>query len=303
MKGVTAAFSSCLFFGLYPVFNKVLVGEIAPLALAAITSVFAGLLLLAILGVKHRVGEIAKLSLGQAIMLATVALFGGVIAQVLFLNGLMESTATNAALLTRVEGLLMALLGVIVLKEKVTSSQIMGTGVMVFGTAVIVTKAFTASVQFARGDLLIVLASGSWALANIIMKKNLSDISPELVIVTRHLMAGIILMMLVGTHIPLDFDGKAWLHMSGLVVFVLLIGQYLWYFALEHTSAANVAMASLATPLLGVVYSVVLLGETLSSYQIWGGALMVAGLAMVEIHMGTIHNLEHRIRSLHLPIH
>jgi len=303
MKGITIALVSCLFLGLEPVFSKMLLNYIPPIVLAALASFASAFLLVFILEVGHKIREIEELGRRDIITLAVISLLSGVLAQLFYVTGLMNSTATNAVLLTRLNSLLIALMGVIFLREKFSLHQIVGSVIMVAGVVVIATKNFTVPVEPMQGDFLLILTSFCWATANIIMKKCLCSLPPEVIVIGRQGFAGVILLALAFNQLPGAVNPLVLTYMTGLVILVFVVGQYLWYYALEHTSACNVGLASLTIPLFGVIYAVTLLGERLTSYQIIGGALIVVGLIAIEIHLSTLEDIEHRIRTVHMPHH
>ncbi|MFH1403042.1 MAG: DMT family transporter [Candidatus Altiarchaeota archaeon] len=303
MKGVTIALASCMFLGMQPVFSKVLLGYMPPIVLAALTSFSAALILVSILGIEHKIDEIKALTKKQVIILGVIGIMSGIMAQLFYVTGLNQSTATNAVLITRLNSLLIALMGVVFLKEKLTFNHIIGSVFMFTGVVIIATKNFTVDVQATRGDFLLILTAVCWASSNIIMKKYLCDIPPEVIVIGRHALAGIVLSAITINQIPAIITLEMLAFLAGLVVLVILVGQYLWYYALEHTSAENVGLTSLTIPFFGVIYSVILLGEQLMQYQVTGGLLIIIGLTAVEIQLSKLHDIECRIRSWHHPHH
>ncbi|MBD3388535.1 MAG: EamA family transporter [Candidatus Altiarchaeales archaeon] len=303
MKGITIALFSCMFLGLQPVFSKVLLSYMPPIVLAAITSFSAALLLIFILEIEHKIREIEELKSREVFVLVFIGLLSGFFGQLFFVNGLAKTTATNAVLLTRTNSLLIAIFGVMFLKEKLTLNHIVGSVIMFTGVAIIATKNFSVSLEPAQGDVLLIGAAVCWASANIIMKRYICYLPPEVIVIGRHAVAGIVLTSLTFQQIPAVINLHMLPYLLGLVILVIIVGQYLWYYSLEHTTAENVGLISLTIPFFGVLYSVLLLGEQLTPYQIVGGSLIIAGLAVVEIHLTTLHDIECRIRGVHTPHH
>ncbi|MFH1055219.1 MAG: DMT family transporter [Candidatus Altiarchaeota archaeon] len=299
MKGTTIALISCMFLALEPTFGKVLLSYMPPIVLAAVSSVFAALILFLVLEAEHKMREINAMSRRQFIVLLAVGIISGLLAQLFYVTGLRESTATNAVLLTRLNSLLIALMGVVMLREKLSINHVIGAILMVSGILLIATRNFTVDVKPTHGDGLLLLAAFFWASANILVKKYLSRIPPEVIVIGYYGFSGLILTAVSADRIPLIFEPKVFLYMTGLVVLVYLIGRYLWYYAFEHTSAANVGLASLSIPLFGVLYSTTLLGERLSSYHISGGLLIFLGLIVIELHLMSHKDVEHRLKRHH----
>jgi len=302
MNGIAIALLSCAFLALEFVFSKVLLRSMDPIVLTAITSFAAAFILLFILEARHKVWEMGKLKRKEFLVLLAVGLISGVLAQLLYNTGLKESTATNAVLLTRLNSLLIAIMGVVFIKEKLRSYHITGALLMVSGIVIIATKNFTVEVKPTHGDGLLLLAAFCWAAANILMKKYLSTVPPEVIVIGYYGFSGIFLSVLNAGYIMPQLTAEAILYLAALIIFVSIIGRYLWYYSLEHTSASNVGLASLSIPLFGVLYSTFLLGETLTTYHIIGGILIFTGLVVIEIPILSHEDLLHRLKR-HYPHH
>jgi len=299
MKGTTIALVSCMFLGLEPIFGKLLLNYMPPIVVAALTTSTAALILVMILEARHKIWEIGKLTRKEFIVLLMVGLISGLMAQLIYVTGLKESTATNAVLLTRLNSLLIAFFGVIILKEKMTLNHVVGAVLMVLGVVIIATKNFSVEVKPTQGDGLLIIAAVLWAAANILMKKYLSKVPPEVIVIGYNGFSGIILLSMTANQIMPEFNIHVLAYLTGMIVLVSIIGRYLWYFSLEHTDACNVGLASLTIPLFGVFYSVFLLGEVLQTYQLIGGLMVFAGLVAIEIHLTSHSDVEHRLRRHH----
>jgi drug/metabolite transporter (DMT)-like permease len=299
MKGIVIALVSCMFLALESVFSKVLLRHMPPIVLAALSSTFAAIVLFAILEVENKAWEIFKLRRREFIVLLSVGLISGVLAQLLYVTGLNESTATNAVLLTRLNSLLIALMGIVLIREKLGWHHIFGAILMVGGIVIIATKNFTAEVKPTQGDGLLILAAICWASANILMKKYLTKLPPEVIVVYYYAFSGAMLLGISYRELPTSLTSEAIVYLTGLVLLVSVIGRYLWYWSFEHTSACNVGLASLSMPLFGVLYAVVLLQESPQPFQILGGLMVFSGLVAVEFDMVCHPDTEHRLKRHH----
>jgi drug/metabolite transporter (DMT)-like permease len=304
MKGTTIALISCMFLALEPIFGKILVRHMSPLILAGMSTLFASLILFSILEVEHRIWELFRLKKRELLVLFAVAIISGMAAQIFYLQGLRESTATNAVLLTRLNSLLIALMGVFFLRERLGIQHILGTALMVGGILVIHTQMFTLDIKPMAGDGYLVLAALCWASANILMKKYLSHVPPEIIVIGYNGFAGLTLLLATAQLIPETLNAEVITYLVGFIILVNLVGRYLWYWAFEHTSACNVGLASLSIPLFGVLYSIILLSETLSRSQIIGGIMIFAGLVVIEYHQICSfgvepRHVEHRLKRHH----
>jgi O-acetylserine/cysteine efflux transporter len=299
MKGVSVALVACMFLALESTFSKVLLGHMSPIVLAGLTSCITAVILFVILEVEHKIWELFRLSRRDFIVLLLVGLISGVAAQFLYVTGLKESTATNSVLITRLNSLLIAVFGVVFLGERLRWNHLAGAAMMVSGIVLIATKNLTVQVKPMQGDGLLIIAAVFWATANILMKKYLSKIPPEVIVIGYYGFSGVALMVAGAGEIPKSLTLEVVPYLAGLVILVSLIGRYLWYYSLEHTSAANVGIASLSIPLFGVVYSTTLLGETLYGYHIVAGSLIILGLLVIEVHLLKHEDTHHRLKRHH----
>jgi drug/metabolite transporter (DMT)-like permease len=300
MNGRFIALMACMLLALEATFTKVLTNYITPLTLAALTSFSTVLIIVFVLEYKHKVCEVVDLKKKEALILLAIGILTGVCGQVLFITGVMYSGAATGVLLSRTNSLLIALGGVLLLRERFSITQVAGALLMLCGIFVLATRNFSETLSPAWGDLLLIAAGACWAGSNLIMKRYLSRMPPEVIVLGRNIVAAVALTLIVfvlGTQ-PLELEAIP--YVLGYVILVIVIGEYMWYTALERTTASNVAVVSLSIPLLGVFYAVALLGESLSSHQLIGGGLIVIGLVAIEVFTREDHKaLEHRMRTSH----
>jgi drug/metabolite transporter (DMT)-like permease len=295
LKGVTIAIISCACFGLAPIFEKTLLLHMSPLALACLRSLTAGLILILVMEVVHKIREIEELSHRDALLVFLIAGMVGVFGPLFYLNGLKLTSVANALLIGRSNSMLIALFAWFLLKEKWTLHQFIGSILMVSGLLVIFSRGFTLGYHFLPGDLYIGAAAFMWASSAILMKKYLCHLPPEVLVVARNMIGGLVLLVFAFQDVStIDLVLEIPLYLAGLGIFGVILAQFLWYTALEHTSASNVGLASISIPIFGTFFAAFFLGETLVSYQMIGGGLVLVGLTAMEIHLSqtTIHKLE-----------
>jgi drug/metabolite transporter (DMT)-like permease len=292
-----------MFFALDPVLSKELLLVMSPNALAALKALLAGLILVVGMEAVHKIRELVELSKWSLLILVLVGLFGGALGHVLVYYGLKDTSVTNTTLLSRSYALLMALMGAVLLREKISLHQIVGGTAMTLGLIVIVFRGFTIGYTPYRGDILILGGALGWAIANILMKKYLQHIPPEVIVSFRNIVGGLVLLLVAAGDITTaHYTSKTMYWLIALALLAVVVPQLLWYKALELTTAANVGLTALSVPLFASAYAVILFGEKIVAYQLIGGALILLGLLMLEIHSykNWLHQLEHRLKAHHL---
>ena len=131
------------------------------------------------------------------------------------------------------------------------------------------------------------------------MKKYLHHLPPEVLVVSRNMIGGLVLLVFgFGDVTAISYSIQIPVYLIGLAIFGVILSQMLWYFALEHTKATNVGLASISIPIFGTFFAAIFLGERLVGYQIAGGLLVLLGLVAMEIHLNqlSIKNLERRLK-------
>ncbi|MGZ8562518.1 MAG: DMT family transporter [Candidatus Limnocylindria bacterium] len=190
--------------------------------------------------------------------LAALGVIGGSVPFLLFFTGLAQATAPAAAVIHKTLFIWVALLAVVLLRERLGAWQIGALGVLLVATLLVQPPT---GVGWGSGESLIALATGLWAIETIVARKLLASVPPLVAGAGR---MGFGLIVLVGY---LAFTGKlgvvaqlgpmqwAWVLGTG----VLLAGYVAtWYGALRRAPAATVAaVLTLGAPITAGLSAVV----------------------------------------------
>lgn len=77
-----------------------------------------------------------------------------------------------------------------------------------------------------------------------------------------------------------------WLKLTGVLIYQVLLvslSHILWQALLSRNKVASVASFVLLMPVVAILLSALILGETLHSSLIWGGALTLAGVGIITL--------------------
>jgi len=77
-------------------------------------------------------------------------------------------------------------------------------------------------------------------------------------------------------------DWKAWVALAYIVLASSIIAYYLWYRLIVRLQMNQVVPFSLLAPVIGVAAGVLILGEAFTPYKALGGALTIAGVAVIQ---------------------
>ncbi len=205
-------------------------------------------------------------------------------------NGLVTAQATSTAWIVATTPIFIAILGWLILKEKLRWLQALGIVLAFVGVLLVVTNGNLASLVTGHfgepGDLLIMISAPNWAIFSILSRYGLR----------RHPAALMILYVMglgwVFTSI-LFFSGpgvaqvsqltlKGWLGVVFLGVFCSGLAYIFWYDALQALPASQVGVFLYIEPLVTVMVAAAVLGEPLLLASLLGGAIILFGVWLVN---------------------
>jgi len=173
--------------------------------------------------------------------LAALGLIGGSVPFLLFFTGLAEASAPAAAVIHKTLFIWVALLAVVLLRERLGAWQIGAIGVLLLATLMVQPPS---GVSWGGGETLIAIATGFWAVETIVARRLLASVPPLMAGAGR---MGIGLLVLVGYLVVTGKIGAVaqlglaewgWVLGTG----ALLAGYVAtWYGALQRAPAAVVA--------------------------------------------------------------
>ncbi len=218
--------------------------------------------------------QLERLSLRSWIKLITIGIIGGSIPFVLFFEGLKLIPAVQANLIHKTLFLWVALLAVPLLKERLSSLQIIAYFFIAWGTFFIGgMPRFTGNI----GELMVLSATVLWSFENVLAKKAMKEI-PSSVVSWARMTFGVVILVLIATFqqkvgtiftVPPSFL----IPIMGSVI--LLSGYvYFWYRALSYAPATLVtSLLVISTPVTAVLSSGIL-SQPLSIQTIISSALL-----------------------------
>lgn len=177
------------------------------------------------------------------------------------------------------------LLAVVFLGEKLRRWQAIGAIVAFSGIALIGMKG-GGSVTFS-GFLLVIAAALCWAIGNVISKK-IGKVNTISLVIWGSLIAWppllVMSVILEGSdRILFSLQNLSWITV-GAVVYITylatLVGFWIWSWLLNLYPLPMIAPFTLLVPIIAMTSSVFITGETLPSWKIGAGLLVIAGLCI-----------------------
>lgn len=303
-RGVAPALASAALFGASTPLAKLLLGEIAPVLLAATLYLGSGLGLLGWLALRRLSGgarQVLSLSRADYPWLAAAIASGGVVAPLLLVYGLLRTDGATASLLLNLEAVLTAVIAWLVFRENVDRRVFLGMAAIVAGGAVLSWQE-APRVGSLAGPALIAAACLAWALDNNLTRRA-SGGDAATIACLKGLIAGALnaaLALALGAALP-----QAGAMAAAALVGFLGYGVSLALFivALRHLGTARTGAYFSVAPFFGAALALALLGEQATAAFWVAAALMGLG---VWLHVRERHEHEHEHEPLqhsHAHVH
>lgn len=285
------ALVAVVFWGVSFVATKAVVREISPIAVIFLRAGLGSALLLALLA---RRGQLAAPPRDTWRSLAVMGFVGVAFHQLLQAYALRVTSAVNTGWLIGLTPIWSALLAAAFLRERFTGVKVAGLVLGFVGGALVVTRgrldASLLALPSTRGDLLILISTVNWAVYSVIGRDTLRGLG------AARATAGAMVAGFAMLAVPFAASGAwrgllqlspaGWLGVAFLGICCSGLGYFFWFTALDAASASQVAALLYLEPLVTLGASVALLGEAVAATTLIGGALLIAGVALVQVAPG-----------------
>ncbi|MCC9620228.1 EamA family transporter [Thalassospira sp. MA62] len=276
LKAMLMALSVAMIWGINMLTVKGAVSEIPPLMLTAIR--FAAVAILLVPFTRFPRGRIGKLALISFT-------FGCMHFGVLFVS-LSMIDAGPVAIIVLLGVPFSSALATYFFNDRLGWKRLSGMALAFIGVTIMFWDPTMTDVQLPL--LLVVLASFMWAVANVMIKK-LGDIDTFQLNGWMALMAApqLLIISLIfepdAIHAVFDASWVAWANLSFTIVMSSIVAYGFWYHLLKTQDVNVVVPWNLLTPVISVIGSFLVFGETFSALKILGGIVVLAGVAVIML--------------------
>lgn len=203
------------------------------------------------------------------------------------------TTASQGALITVLTPIFTILLGVALLGERLTGRLVAGIVTATAGTIVVLTGQYDLSELVgaaSAGIVLLLIASATWALYTVwgkplIDRYSALETATYSTLAAVPMLAALVPLELAATDASLRAIGPT-PELIAAVLYLGLLGTaaawYLWYKGMEYVDASVISVFFFAQPVVGGLLGAILLGESLGTRFVLGGAVMAAGVYVVS---------------------
>jgi drug/metabolite transporter (DMT)-like permease len=260
-------------------------GTAQPLPLAVASAWIAGLGVVCWLALRGRLARLANLSRRGYAAILTVGALGSGAVPLLAVLAMTETTASNRALFQSAYPAATAIAARLLLGERLAKPTYALIGLVCVGLA-LVNVEFDAAGAALRWPFWALLATLPLiGLADVVAKRSLNTLSPEVVAAGRALGGALVLLLAV----PL-IDAGDWAGLYPVLFWVVLAGLSMAGFAIalyrvfERTQASIAASLIALAPLLTLVMERFMLDTVLGPIQLIGFATVLAAVVALSRH-------------------
>jgi drug/metabolite transporter (DMT)-like permease len=267
-------------------FVKYALADFSPLSFTTLRFFLASLFLISVMLINRESLAMEHRDIGAVF---TLGFIGITLYNILFIEGLNYTTASNSALFISSSPLFAALILALKNRKRINARIIAGLLLSTSGVFLII-QGRPGGLGFSRrdlaGDLLTLTAAAFWALYTIKAKPLLEKYSA--VKVTAYSMAaGTVLLLPVSSYELLhqswsSVPFRSWAAFSFSTFVSGGIAFTLWYHGVKTIGVTRTVVYHYIVPFVAVVFAALFLGERITFLQIIGGISILAGVYLVQ---------------------
>jgi drug/metabolite transporter (DMT)-like permease len=281
------ALFSVIVWGASFIATKIAVGQISPIAVVWIRFAI-GIPILFLAVFMRRQFDFPKKN--EWLYFALLGFIGITFHQWLQSNALKTAQATTTAWIITTTPAFIAILGWLVLKEKLTAVQSLGIGIATLGVLLVVGNGDIASLAFGKfgtiGDLLILISALNWAVFSTLSRRGLRERPSTMLtlwVMTLGWLFTSVAFIASGDYAELStLDSRGWWSLIYLGVFTTGLAYIAWFDALAQLPAAQTGAFLFIEPLSSMAVAAVVLNEAVTVATILGGAVIIFGIWLVN---------------------
>jgi drug/metabolite transporter (DMT)-like permease len=279
--------AATVFWALTPIFGRMLADYQAPYALAFGRFTIATAVLFLVVRASSVVAPAVTSRDWPGFFL--LGLTGICLHNVLTLIAVEYTQANRANVIFASISLMVALIDIVLLRRLPPGSALLGLAIGILGTVVVVTDGRPGTLLdggIGRGEWLVLASAASWAAYSVLGRPLLARHSPLTVTYYASLCGTVLLLPFVTLDADilgvLVRDGEAWLMTAFVGCFNSALA-FLWYYqGVDRLGAMRSSAYINLVPVSGVALAALILGERASIAMLGGGALVIAGLVLLN---------------------
>lgn len=280
LKAHLALSSACFFWAGNMVVARMMSDYLGGWHVVAVRCSASALLFLVLLRIIEPDQRLKWRPLGIGLFMALTGVVGY---QGLLYFGVRMTSVINTSLIHATAPLVTMVMAAIYLRSPIQRSQLIAGLISLAGVVVIVSQGnwqVLAAAELVRGDILIMLATVSFAAYSVVGRKVMSQRSVLELTTMITIWAAVIAMPMAGWEaqsVPARWGWQAIAGMTYITIFPGVLAMLAWNFAVKVVGPAESMLYMNTVPVIAVLMSVSLLGEQLLPSHLVGGGMVLAG--------------------------
>ena len=222
----------------------------------------------------------------KAVLIYVGLTFG--VGQLLFQTGYLLAGSINGSLAQKSTVIFSLLFGVLIMKEKVSKTQLVFSLFLLLGLMIAVTEGSFNILEFNIGVLLLLSLACVWMLAHVITKKYILDhdnsTATQMVFI-RNSISAIFLLTTYFLIFPLE-NISLLIDPINMFYYIAMgtvygIGLFMWYKTLSLIDASKATILYSPTPIVTAIFSVFLLGKEFTGAHLIGSLIVIISIIMI----------------------
>lgn len=297
-KSSTAALliaTSCIIWGIQPVFVKYLVKEMNPITVVSFRYVVVSATLFLIMGLR---GQIKVPSRDIWLPLIAMGILGTCINNVTQFIGLQYSSVSHSTVISAITPVITALLSYILIKERLHILQCIGIFFSLSGVLYLISQGSLQTIinmDFNPGDILFVVSQTAWALYSIILVRIIDRISALEIVawsgIVGSIMTGLFGVVTGNFIIPSSLSPLAWLSYMIIIFGGGLLALLFWNKGADVIGPSQASVFMNLMPLAGILSGIIFLGEEFHVSTAIGGSFILGGVYLTTQYKKIIGQL------------
>jgi drug/metabolite transporter (DMT)-like permease len=285
MRAVSALLFTVVIWGIGPVFLRTLSVDLGPADHLAIRYTIVSALYLIILAIFGRVA-IARADWPRLLIISIVGMVGYNLGSAF---GFERVTAGIGSLIIGTQPLLIALLGTLIARERLSPAAVLGLIVGFIGVVLLVWKDLGVSADGTSlliGSTMIFTSGFAWAIYVVLSKPLVVKYGPLSITGWSIVLGSAVMVPLLArpdTLLTLTaMSPRSWLEMAYIGIVSTIVASISWNFGASRMTAAACGAFLYMVPIIGVVSGALILGESLTAGMLTGGVLIMGGVAIAQ---------------------
>ncbi len=265
---------------------KYVVREMPPLLIMTMRTLFAALVMAPLFVSAPRTVEQNRSLKRDFWLLAAVGVAGVTLNQLFFTLALERTSVAHGSLIISTTPISILLMASLVRQERLTALKMLGMAVALGGVALIQFTPSKSEGATLLGDLLALCGSLTFAAFTVFGKQVMRSHSSITINAFAYFGGSLLLtpavLLLGGAAQLATISWGSWLTLCYMAVFPSVLCYVGYFYALNYIPASRVAVFAYLQPAIATFMAVPLLGESISSSLLLGGAIALTGVAITQ---------------------